>query len=271
MQVLRGREFEAHDEEPAPGMKRAVIDRPLAKRLFDAADPIGRQILVQSREDGDSEPATVIGVVSEMRHDAFDVTPRPHIFLATGAIFRPNLTLHVRTAAGVPEAAMLGTIVREIRTLDAATPILTARTMAEHRYRSMTEWALRAAASVFAAFGLLALGLAAVGVYGLLAYEVSRRTREIGIRLALGATAADIERLVLGEGARTIAIAVLLGTLTAIGLGKVASGMLYQVSPYDPVVITISIVILSTAALAATYLPARRATAVAPVEALRTE
>lgn len=271
MQVLRGREFDAGDEESRPGLQSAIVDRVLARRLFDDADPLGRRILLEGRENGDSEPATIVGVVSEMRHDAFDVTPRPHVFLSTGAIFRPNLTLHVRTTAGASEAAILGAIVREIRGIDPAVPVLTARTMAEQRYRGMTEWALRAAATVFSAFGLLALTLAAVGVYGLLAYEVSRRTREFGIRVALGATARDIERLVFREGAKTIAVAAVLGTVTAIGLGKIASGILYQVSPYDPAVIAIAVAVLSTAALIATYLPARRATAVAPVEALRTE
>jgi predicted permease len=271
MQLIRGREFDRRDEEPVDGPGRAVIDRLLAKRLFGDADPIGRQILVQSREAADSESALVVGVVSAMRHDAFDIAPRPHLFLSTGAVYRPNLTLHVRTAEGASEAAMLRTLVREIREIDPSVPILTARTMAEHPYRSLTEWALRAAASLFAAFGVLALTLAAVGVYGLLAYEVTQRTREIGIRLALGATAHDIERLVLGEGIRTIAVAILAGVAGAIGLGKLAAGLLYQVSPFDPIVLAISTLVLATAALAATVLPARHATRVAPLEALRTE
>ena len=269
--VLYGREFVHSDEEQSPALKRSVIDRLLAQRLFRNEDPIGRQILVQSRENGESETAVVIGVVSEMRHDAFDITPKPHVFFSIGAIYRPGLTLHVRTAAGTSEATMLGTVLREIRSIDSAVPVLLARTMAEHRYRSMAEWALRAAATVFALFGILALTLAVIGIYGLLAYEVSRRTREIGIRVALGATARDIQRLVLGEGSRTIGIAVVLGTLSAIGLGKLASGLLYQVSPFDPAVIATSIAILSAAAFVAIYLPARRATRVAPLDALRTE
>jgi predicted permease len=269
--VPYGREFLRSDEQQSPALKRTVIDRLLAERLFGNEDPIGRQILVQSREKGESETAVVIGVVSETRHDAFDVTPRPHLFFSTGAIYRPGLTLHVRTAAGTSEVTMLGALLREIRNVDSAVPVLLARTMAEHRYRSMAEWALRAAATVFALFGVLALTLAVIGIYGLLAYEVSRRTREIGIRVALGATARDIQRLVLGEGSRTIGVAVVLGTISAAGLGKLASGLLYQVSPFDPVVIVTSIAILSVAAFVAIYLPARRATRVAPLDALRTE
>jgi predicted permease len=270
MRVLRGREFTAADEEPGPGVKAAVLDRLLAKRLFGDADPIGRQVLVQ-KQDLDPERFVVAGIVSEMKQDALDVTPRRHIFLPTGAMFRPSLTMHVRTSPGVPDGDALGTIVRELRAIDPRIPILSARTMAEQRYRSLVEWAMRASAAIFSAFGLLALGLATIGIYGVLAYEVSRRTREIGIRIALGATGRDVLRLVLGEGARTTTIALVLGVLLAAGLGKLASGLLYQVSPFDPVVLTTAAAVLSAAAMLASFVPARRATRLAPMDALRTE
>jgi ABC-type antimicrobial peptide transport system permease subunit len=108
-------------------------------------------------------------------------------------------------------------------------------------------------------------------VYGLKAYDVSRRTREIGIRMALGATSGDVERLVMREGVRTTIIGLAIGLLLAAGLGKLVSGMLYRVSPFDPLVLATAAVVLSTAAMLACYLPARRATRVAPTEALRAE
>ena len=117
----------------------------------------------------------------------------------------------------------------------------------------------------------VALLLATIGVYGLRAYDVSRRTREIGIRMALGATSRDVERLVMREGVRTTAIGVAIGLLLAAGIGKLVSGLLYRVSPFDPFVLTAAAVVLSTAAMLACYLPARRATRVAPTEALRAE
>ena len=130
---------------------------------------------------------------------------------------------------------------------------------------------MRTAAALFSTFGVLALLLATIGVYGLKAYDVSRRTREIGIRMALGATAANVQQLVLREGARTTVIGLSIGLLLAAGAGKLVSGLLYHVSPFDPVVLGVAMAVLSTATLVACYLPARRATRVVPLEALRSE
>jgi ABC-type antimicrobial peptide transport system permease subunit len=124
---------------------------------------------------------------------------------------------------------------------------------------------------MFSAFGALALLLATIGVYGLKAYDVSRRTREIGIRMALGATTTDVERMVLSEGMKTTVIGLAIGLLLAAGIGKLVSGLLYRVSPFDPVILTAAAFVLSTATMVACYLPARRATRVAPTEALRAE
>ena len=122
-----------------------------------------------------------------------------------------------------------------------------------------------------APLAVLALLLATIGVYGLKAYDVSRRTREIGIRMALGATGRDVERLVMREGLRTTIIGVGVGLLLAAGIGKLVSGLLYRVSPFDPAVMLIAAVVLSTTAMLASYLPARRVTRVVPLEALRAE
>jgi ABC-type antimicrobial peptide transport system permease subunit len=143
--------------------------------------------------------------------------------------------------------------------------------MVSHRDLSISAWSVRAAAALFSTFGALALLLATIGVYGLKAYDVSRRTREIGIRIALGATTGDVSRLILREGARTTIIGLTIGLLLAAGLGKLLSGILYKVSPVDPVTIVAATFMLTTAALLACYIPARRATRVAPLEALRTE
>jgi len=272
MQVLRGREFTPAEEQPGSTAANAIIDRRLASRLFPSGDAIGQSILVQGREgEASSRPFVVVGIVSEMRHDLFDQSGRPHVFLPLGANPRAMLTIHARTAPGAPETSVLGTIRREVQAIDPRLPILSARTMAEHRYRSVAEWSVRAAATMFATLGGLALLLATIGVYGLKAYDVSRRTREIGIRLALGATGGDVARLLLGEGARTTLVGLLIGVLLAAGIGKLASSLLYQVSPFDPLVLTIASAVLATAALAACYVPARRAMRVTPLETLRTE
>jgi predicted permease len=271
MEVLRGREFTASEEQAGSPASSTIIDRPLARRLFASADPVGQQILVGGREGESPRTMTVVGVVSEMKHDLFDTEFRPHVFLPSGATFRAMMTIHVRTAQGAPEASVLGTIRRELQSIDPRLPILSARTMADHRYRSVAEWSIRAAATMFTTFGVLALLLATVGVYGLKAYDVSRRTREIGIRIALGATPGDVARLLLAEGGRTAAVGLSAGLLLAAGIGKLASGLLYRVSPFDPIVMAVAAAVLTLASLAASYIPAQRATRIAPLDALRTE
>jgi predicted permease len=271
MHVLRGREFTRAEEEPGSTTKSVIIDRPLARKLFKDADPIDQPILVSGREGEPAQTRTVVGVVSESKHDMFDIEPKPHVFVPSGSMFRAMMTLHVRTAAGVPDAAMLATLRRELQSLDARLPILSAKTMADHRYRSLTEWSVRAAATLFSTFGALALLLATIGVYGLKAYDVARRTREIGIRIALGATSGDVKLLMLREGLRTTIAGVAIGLLLAAGVGKLVSGLLYQVSPLDPIAMTTAAVTLAFAALLASYIPAQRATKVEPLLALRSE
>jgi putative ABC transport system permease protein len=272
--LLRGREFTRAEEDPLgthPGVSPLIIDRRLAEKLFKEADPLGRQVLIQPRESEPSLPYEVVGIAGEMRHDIFESSPRPHMYVPFGPAFRSMMTIHIRTQPGAADAAMLSAIQAELRRVDAGLPITAAKTMVQHRDRSITEWAVRAAATLFTTFGALALLLATIGVYGLKAYDVSRRMREIGIRMALGATAANVRQLVLREGMRTTMIGLAIGTLMAAGVGKLVSGLLYRVSPFDPIVLTIAVVVLSTASLLACYLPARRATRVVLLEALRSE
>src|SRR5262245_15044475 len=137
LHLLRGRTFSLAEENAGATAKIAVIDRQLARRAFADADPIGRQLLVQPRQGEASEPYTVVGVVSEMKHDLFEIEPRPRLFAPSGAVFRAFMTLHVRTAPGVPDGLMLNTIRRELRAVDARLPIIFARTMHDQRYRSV--------------------------------------------------------------------------------------------------------------------------------------
>ena len=269
--VVRGREFTAAEEEAGSTAASAIVDRALASRLFGTGEPLGQQILVQGREGDAPRTFTVVGVVGNTKHDLFAPDGRGHVFVSSGSLFRAMMTIHARTAAGTSEASVLGTIRRELQALDPKLPILATRTMAEQRYRSITEWSVRAAATMFATLGGLALLLATIGVYGLRAYDVSRRTRELGIRIALGATAADVARMVLGESARTSAVGLGIGLLLAVGVGKLASGLLYDVSPFDPIVLSVAAIVLAAASMAAVYIPARRAMRIAPLDALRTE
>ncbi len=269
--VLRGRGFLPSEDEPAAGSHPAVIDTQLARQLFGDEDPLGRLFQIRVRQGADAETLQIEGVVPTVRNDLFEIEPRPHVYVSLGPHFRAAMTLHVSTAPTVDDRAMLGTLQRELRDLDARLPILTARTLTMHRDASISEWAVRAGAVTFATFGGLALFLAALGVYGLKAYDVSRRTRELGIRLALGATPGDVIRLVVGEGFRTAAAGLLVGVLLAAGVGQLVGGLLYGVSPFDPVALAAAVGALLAATLVACYLPARRAARVAPLESLRSE
>jgi predicted permease len=271
LHVLRGRGFTLAEEQRASPVPGALVDAGLATKLFGTADPIGRTAELRIRASDPPQIYTIVGIAPPLRHDLFESPPSPHLYVAYGSRFNTMMTLHLRTAAGVPEAAMLSTVRRELQAIDPRMPVLSARSMTAQRDASISAWSVRAAAGLFSAFGVLALLLATIGVYGLKAYDVSRRTREIGIRMALGATGRDVERLVMGEGLRTTLTGLAIGLLLAAGVGKLLSGLLYQVSPFDPLVMTLAAAVLSTAAMMASFVPARRATRIVPLDALRAE
>jgi ABC-type antimicrobial peptide transport system permease subunit len=160
---------------------------------------------------------------------------------------------------------------RELQGLDAELPILSAKTMADHRYRSLTEWSVRAGATMFTTFGVLALLLATIGVYGLKAYDVARRTREIGIRIALGADRRTVLLMVLKEVAVLAGLGVALGLPSGYGLGRLVETQLFGLSAKDPLTFTVATVTLLVAAAIAASVPAMRATRVEPMTALRYE
>jgi predicted permease len=277
--ILRGRGFTPEEDERAIGIPPAVISEPLARRLFTGGDPLGRQVTLRlgSLETGGrgnvetSETFTIVGVVPGTTQDILDLEPQSQIYVPYGARFRAAMVLHVGLGAQVDEPAMLTTVQRELRRLDDQLPILTARTMTAQRDASIPRWAVRAAAVTFGLFGALALLIASIGVYGLEAYEVARRTRELGIRMALGATTGDIKRLVLRQGFTAAAVGLSLGLLLAVGIGRLVSSILYRVSPLDPTALVAAVIVLAAATLLACYIPARRATRIATLEALRTE
>lgn len=270
--VVRGRGFTVADDEPSTRRPVPVIvDVALARQMFGDGDPLGRGIRIATREDAPPVDFDIVGVVPTTRHDLFESEPRGHVYAPLGSQFRSNLYLHVRTAAATDDAAMLTAIQAELRAVDSRLPVLSARTMTAHRDASISEWSVRTAATMFSTIGGLALLIATIGVYGLKAYDVSRRTREIGIRIALGATSRDVVGLILRDGARTALMGLVAGVAMAMGIGKLASGLLYQVSPFDPVVATTAAAILASSAMLACYLPARRAARIEPLEALRVE
>jgi predicted permease len=268
--VLRGRSFTPAEEQFASGAPVAVIDEPLARRLFGDDDPIGQRVQLQRSRQRHIE---VVGVVRGIRQDLFDRTPVPHIYLPFGQHYRGSMHLHVRAAAAGADQAvgLLGAVRLQVRLADPGVPLDNLRTLEQHRDGSIALWAVNTGARLFSVFGGVALLLAIIGVYGVKSYVVSRRTREIGIRMALGATSSNVLWLVLRESFALTVSGLALGMVIAWGVGKAVSGMLYEVSALDPLVFGIAPLVLGAAATAASYVPARRATKIVPVRALRAE
>jgi ABC-type antimicrobial peptide transport system permease subunit len=250
------------------------VNEPLARQLFGGEDPVGRRLQFARRDDRSDDGALeIVGVVAGVRHDIFDKGPVPHIYVAFGRNYRGGMNLHVRLDSVAPaaEASMLATLRQEIRAVDPNVPIVSMQTLQQHRDNSIALWAVNSGARLFSVFGGLALVLAVVGVYGVRSYIVSRRTREIGIRMALGATPRLVVRLVMREALTLTLSGIGLGLLMSYGVAKALSGMLYEVTAHDPVVFAVAPLMLVAAVLLASYVPARRASHVGPTTALRAD
>jgi predicted permease len=278
--VLRGRAFNVAEAMHQTSPKVAIIDEVLAKKLWPDGDALGQRIqfaekdLTQAKSSGETRAQIeVVGIVPYTRDNLFEKDPNGTLYLPFAGGFQSNVFFHIRFApnAGRDPGATADLIRGTVREVDAAVPILSLKTFAQHLDGNIELWIVRAGAALFSIFGGLALALATVGVYGVKAYSVARRTREIGIRMALGARRETVQWMILREGAVMLTSGVALGLLLAAGTGKLISGMLYNVGALDPLAFTIAPVVLAAAALLATWLPARRATRISPMAALRTE
>ncbi len=272
--MLRGREFTAAEAMADTPPAVAIVDETLAQALWPNSDPLGQQIRFREGATGQlSDLLLVVGLAPGRRNEIFDQQPTPHVYVPFGWQYRGNMNIHVRLAAGGRGAAqsMLQTVRREVRAFDERLPVLSLKTLEDFRADSPSIWAVQAGASVFTTFGALALFLAVIGLYGVKAYVVSRRTREIGIRMALGAGRGDVLWLVLREGLVLALAGLCVGLLLSIGTARLLDSLLYEVSTFDPVVFILSPLLHAGSALLASYLPARRATRVLPMVALRHE
>jgi predicted permease len=283
--LLRGRSFTA-GEASQPGPAVAIIDETLAKKLFPDGDALGQRIQFPIRPEATPEnPANdsneirrgesieIVGIVPTTRVRLFEKEPAGALYLPFARAFHSDVFFYLRfgSLGEKNEAATADLLRRTVQDVDPILPVLELRTFAKHMDANPQLWIVRAGASLFSIFGGLALGLAVVGIYGVKAYSVARRTREIGIRMALGAEGKTVLWMILREGFVMIAAGVVLGFLLAFGTGKIVSAILFQVSSTDPFAFTIAPIVLMTAAFLATWLPARRATKISPMAALRTE
>ncbi|HEY2800272.1 MAG TPA: ABC transporter permease [Chthoniobacterales bacterium] len=274
VRILRGRNFTENEAEHKGGPKVMMIDETMAKKLFPKSDALGQHVrYTTAPADGSPNDFTIVGIVAKHRHEVLDGEMRSRIFVPLAQAYNGGVTLQVRLNRDdrAAVAAMIPTVRETLRDIDPAMPVLRIEPFENIVDKNVGLWAVRFGAVLFGIFGGIALLLAVVGVYGVKAYSVARRTREIGIRMALGADRRDVFALVMKQGALQTAFALGVGLLFALGLGRVLAQMLYQVSPMDPVALIFSSLLLGTAALLACFLPARRAMRVSPMKALRTE
>ncbi|MDO8834199.1 MAG: FtsX-like permease family protein, partial [Vicinamibacterales bacterium] len=235
--------------------------------------PVSGQGIVVDGQESTRQVMEVVGIVPGLRHQLFDKAPVAHLYMPLGRQFRSGINIHLRASSAGPAAenALLQAVRQEIRAVDDRLPLLGLKTMTQFRDSSLLVGVVRAGAWLFAVFGGVAVFLAVVGLYAVKSYVVARRTREIGIRMAIGSTSADVMWLILKEGLGLTLAGLAGGSALAVAIGLGVASLLYEVSAFDPLVFTAAPVLLASAALAACYLPARRATRVAPTVALRTE
>jgi len=270
--LLRGRSFLPGEANPSTA-RVAVLDQMSAKRLWPDDDAVGKHIRIVGGNAQKPADALVVGVVGNVQDHIIGRAQEGHLYMLFGQEYQADMHLHLRIATQSPEseARLMDSIRREIRAADGRVPVLALRTMREHLDRSLDLWLVETGSRLFGVFAAVALLLAMIGLYGIRAYTVSRRTREIGIRMALGATGRDTLRMILREGVAIAAVGVSVGLVLSWLLGMVLASMLYEVTGADPVVFLAAPVILTAVSLLACYIPARRAASVDPMVALRYE
>ena len=255
--LLVGRQFSEHDD--GRSAKVAILNQTLARIMWPDGSALGKRLTFKG------QTIEVIGVVRDIKGRNLFAVPDPMFYLPLSQNYERHVVLHVRTR--VPPAHVIPVVRRDVQTLDTDLPVYNVKALDEHVTATLTPQ--RVLAHLISGFGMLALLLAAVGMYGLLAHMVSERTSEIGLRMALGATKTDVVRLFVTRGMRLALSGVVLGMAAASGLTPWIKSLLFGVRPLDPVTLTMVLVVLTLTALMACYVPARRAATADPKTALR--
>jgi predicted permease len=258
------RDFDARDHREAPRV--AIINEAMARHSWPGRDPVGRRLWLGPQDSG--APAyTVVGVVANMRRQGLEREALPQIFvsLAQNPPSR-NVNLLIRTSSDEP-LTMVATLRAAVRRVEKDAPIYGVAPLEQLLGTYLTQ--RRFQASLLAGFSVVALLMAAVGIYGLIQYSIATRTHEIGLRMAIGARGSDIFRMIIGEGLTLSLAGLALGLVGALWLGRAASSLLFGVTASDPLTFTTVSLLLTGVAIAACYFPARRAMKVDPMVALR--
>jgi predicted permease len=259
--VLSGRAITVDDRAETPAT--VVVNEQMARHLWPNQSPIGRRISLE----GPTGPwLTIVGVVKNTKYNSLGESPRDFMYLPFAQYFRNEMILQVRANSASLTPKTLRDLVRD---LDARLPPVSASSLADDMRIVLLPAELSAA--LLGTFGILALLLGSVGIYGVTSYSVAQRTREMGIRAALGATARDLVQLVASQSMRVVVIGGAIGLVLAFGAARLLTSQLYGVSAVDPLTFVAMPVVLFGVALVATLIPARRATRADPAEALRSE
>lgn len=273
--LLRGRDFNTRETEDASAPAVCVIDEGMARRLFPQSDPLGQVIRVRGGPRNQVDAAfTIVGLVSAHSQDVADRSkPLPRVFVPFARVSHPLWSIVARAeASGLTEAAA-GTrgVERALRSADPGLPLLRVQALRDFLSANFGRWQAELGAVLFGCFGITAALLAAVGIYGVTSYAIVRRTRELGVLVALGASPADIARLISGRGLSQLAAACALGSLGALALGATLAGIVPGLPVVDPLAYGLATGVLLFAALPALFFPTRRALCVNPTTALRAD
>jgi predicted permease len=261
MPILRGRPITENDTARTPPV--AVISAKMARQLWGAEDPLGKRLAIGSNR---GVLRQIVGIVGDVRSDSFPPDPQPTFYIPLEQDTAPAALAYVLRTTSDP-LAFLEAATREVRALDRAMPVYLVRSMDE--IVSGMDWRTRFVMSLLAVFSVLSLLLAVTGIYAALSYVVSQQTREIGIRMALGATKREVLKFVLGEGMKLALTGVAIGLIASLALTRLMASLLFNTSATDPLTLAAVAVLLAAVALMACYLPALRATKVDPLIALK--
>jgi len=259
--LVRGRLFT--DREMRERSNVVLVSESLVRTYFPNEDPIGKRLTINMTSP--NVPTEIIGVVGDIKFQNFTTAPRPTTYWPHPQLAYSGMTLTIRTATD--PLPLAPAVERAIRTLDKDQPVADVRTMSQWVSRSLAQ--ARFSSTLLATFAALAMLLAAIGIYGVMSYVVGQRTSEIGIRLALGASRRDILSMIVGSAMRMAVLGLGIGVLLALALSRTLTALLYETPSTDPITFTVVVAVLGAVALFASYLPARRAARITPVEALR--
>jgi putative ABC transport system permease protein len=266
LNLLRGRDFE--DTDGLPGKESVIVSVPFAARFFPNQDPIGKQIRIYDDENKPRPWMTIVGLMPNIRQrDPTSPSEDPLILVPYRFQSYSSMAVLIRTQ-GSP-SALSSALRREVQQLDPDLPLFDVGSLEEQFARQ--RWHLRVFGTLFSIFAFVAMGMAAVGIYAVMSHAAGLRTREIGVRMALGAEMNAILRLVLSRGVKQLAIGITFGLASGLAVCRLMGRLLFNVSPNDPLTFALVVATLGAAGLAATWLPARKAARIDPVKALQYE